>query len=220
MKLFLSGGGSGIASFEIDKKYLEAVDLSKPILYIPIAIDTNEHPYPACFEWFKGNFAHFKFDNFVMWTEEGLKGKTIKDFEQFGGIYIGGGNTFKLLKDLRDFGMVEIINELIARDVPVYGGSAGAIIFGRTIILAMTADKNDVGLKDLNAFNMLDGVDLWCHYKPSEESDVFRYMKEYDLKKVIAIPENTGLYVTESSVEAVGPGDIKFFEAGTVKKLI
>jgi len=41
MKLFLSGGGDGQDSFELDKKFIEAIDTSKPILYIPIAINNN-----------------------------------------------------------------------------------------------------------------------------------------------------------------------------------
>src|SRR3989339_1430483 len=100
MKLFLSGGGSGNESEQIDAEFIKALDKTKPVLYIPIAIDTEKHPYGECLEWLKNNFQPFGFDNFVMWTEEDLKDKKMADFEQFGGIYIGGGNTFKLLKEL------------------------------------------------------------------------------------------------------------------------
>lgn len=122
MKLFLTGGGSGVKSIEVDKKFLEAVDMSKPILYIPIAIDTTRHPYPGCLDWLKRNFTHFNFDNFIMWTEEELKSKTEHDFEQFGGVYIGGGNCFKLLENLKEFGTFEILRSLALRGIPIYGG--------------------------------------------------------------------------------------------------
>ncbi len=107
MKLFLSGGGSGIDSIEVDTQFIEAINTSKPVLYIPIAIDTVKHPYPDCLKWLQDNFAPFHFDNFVMWTEENLKDKTINYFEQFCGVYIGGGNTFKLLSDLKKFEMYQ-----------------------------------------------------------------------------------------------------------------
>jgi len=42
MKLFLSGGGSGNESEQIDAEFIKALDKTKPVLYIPIAIDTEK----------------------------------------------------------------------------------------------------------------------------------------------------------------------------------
>src|SRR5680860_142968 len=136
MKLFLSGGGAGEDSKKIDAEFIRTLDLVKPVLYIPIAIDTAKHPYLDCLDWIKNNFKSFGFENFVMWTEEDLKGKNLSDFEQFSGVYIGGGNTFKLLKELKDFGTFEILKNLAQSGIPIYGGSAGAIIMAKTIIPA------------------------------------------------------------------------------------
>lgn len=211
MKLFLSGGGSGKDSIELDKKYIQSLATTKPVLYIPIAIDTEKHPYPDCLKWLKGNFQPLGFDNFVMWTEDDLKGKTIKDFEQFGGIYIGGGNTFKLLKDLKEFGTFEILKELAEKDVPIYGGSAGAIIMAITIIPAKSADVNEVDLTDFNALNLVWDYDIWCHYQESDNQTIKKYITEYGLKKIIAIPESAGLYVHNKSMEVVGPSNVTVF---------
>lgn len=60
MKLFLSGGGNEIESTEVDRKFIETIDILKPVLYIPIA--TVKHSYPECLEWLKGSFARFNYE--------------------------------------------------------------------------------------------------------------------------------------------------------------
>ncbi|MFZ4500480.1 MAG: Type 1 glutamine amidotransferase-like domain-containing protein [Minisyncoccia bacterium] len=211
MKLFLSGGGSGQDSFELDKKFIEAVDLSKPVLYIPIAINSIKHPYPECLEWLQGNFAPLGFSNFVMWTEEDLQGKAVEDFTQFGGIYIGGGNTFKLLKELKEFGILAIFKDVAEKNIPIYGGSAGALIFAESIITAIPYDPNDVALVDLNGLNLIHNYNIWVHYKGSMDSLIQSYMSQYGLQKIIAIPESAGLVITNEHIEIVGPSKVTVF---------
>jgi dipeptidase E len=217
MKLFLSGGGSGKDSFELDKKFIEAVDISKPVLYIPIAINSIKHPYPGCLEWIKSNFAPFGFTNFVMWTEEDLKNKKVGDFEQFGGIYIGGGNTFKLLSEFKKFGTFEILKSLVEKNIPIYGGSAGAVILARTIIPALSADSNDINVTDFFALNLLKDNDIWCHYEPSMDKYIISFQEEHNLNKIIALSEDAGLFVSEKGIETVGPNVVTVFEKNKTK---
>ena len=213
MKLFLGGGGGGKDSIELDKKFVANLDLSKPLLYIPIATNTAKYPYSGCVAWLSSVLGLFGVNNIVMWTEDDLKIKTKNDFEQFGGVYIGGGNTFKLLKELKEFGTFEILRSLALKNIPIYGGSAGAIILARTIIPAMSADENKVGLADFSALNLIHDFDVWCHYTQLEDKIIEKYMVEYDLKKIIAIPETAGLYVTEELIDVVGPGNVRLFGA-------
>lgn len=213
MKLFLGGGGGGKDSIELDEKFVACLDLSKPLLYIPIATNTLKYPYSGCVAWLSGVLGPLGVTNIVMWTEDDLKAKIENDFEQFGGVYIGGGNTFKLLKELKEFGTFEILRSLALSNIPIYGGSAGAIILARTIIPAMSADENKVGLTDFSALNLVQDFDVWCHYTPSEDDTIKRYVDEYELKNIIAIPETAGLYVTEESIEVIGPSNVKIFGA-------
>lgn len=212
MKLFLSGGGSGQDSEQIDREFIKALDITKPVLYIPIAIDTDKYPYPSCLDWIKNNFQPFGFTNFIMWTEEDLKEKTLADFTQFSGIYIGGGNTFKLLKELREFGTMEILKSLALAGIPIYGGSAGAIIMAKTIIPALSADENLVGLSDFSALNLLDEAEVWCHYRATDDETIKEFISKYQLGKIICLPEDAGVVVSEKEIKAVGPGDVIVFE--------
>jgi len=212
MKLFLSGGGA--SSVELDKKFVESLDLSKPLLYIPIAIDAKKHPYSECIIWLLRTLGPLGVTEVVMWAEEDLQAKTKKDFDQFSGVYIGGGNTYKLLKELKEFGTFTILSVLAKEGVPIYGGSAGAVVLAKTIIPASFSDENTVGISDFSALNLVHGHDVWCHYTDSEDESIKNYMKDFGLEKIIAIPENAGVFVTEKEIEVIGPGEVVAFNPG------
>jgi len=212
MKLFLGGGGGGKDSIELDKKFVASLDLSKPLLYIPIATNTAKYPYSGCVVWLSGVLGPLGIKDIVMWVEEDLKTKKKEDLSQFSGMYIGGGNTYKLLKELKEFGTLNILLTLAGEGMPIYGGSAGAIILAKTIIPAGFLDENKVGLTDFSSLNLVHGFDIWCHYTPSQDEVVKKYMTDNGLEKVIAIPETAGLYVTEKTIEVVGPANVKVFD--------
>lgn len=212
MKLFLGGGGGGKDSIELDKKFVASLDLSKPLLYIPIATNTAKYPYSGCVAWLSGVLSPLGVKDIVMWVEEDLKTKKKEDFSQFSGIYIGGGNTYKLLKELKEFGTLDILSTLAGQGMPIYGGSAGAIILAKTIIPAGFLDENKVGLTDFSSLNLVHGFDIWCHYTPSQDEVVKKYMTDNGLEKVIAIPETAGLFVTEELIEVVGTANVRVFD--------
>lgn len=212
MKLFLGGGGGGKDSIELDKKFVASLDLSKPLLYIPIATNTEKYPYSGCVAWLSGVLGPHGVKDIVMWVEEDLKTKVKDDFDQFSGVYIGGGNAYKLLKELKEFGTFGILLLLAKEGMPIYGGSAGAIILARTIIPAGFLDENKIGLTDFSALNLIQEYDVWCHYTGTVDNSIQKYMSEYNLEKVIAISENAGLIVSENGIEEVGPGKVRFFD--------
>ena len=113
--------------------------------------------------------------------------------------------------------LFEILKKLAEKDVPIYGGSAGAIILARTIIPAISADENTVGLTDFSALNLVQEYDVWCHYAEQENSTIKNYVEKYDLSKIIALPEDAGIIVTEDTIETVGPSDIRVFENSSIK---
>src|SRR5947207_6458444 len=56
-----------------------------------------------------------------------------KTVSEAGAIFIGGGNTFRLVKALQDFGFIDPIRRRIRNGAPYIGSSAGSNVAGPTI---------------------------------------------------------------------------------------
>lgn len=199
MKILLSGGGSPNKTEEIDKKFLEFCG-NKPILYIPIAKKTR--PFEECYSWIEGIFKNLGFKNeIIMWIN--LEGKKIEDIERFGGICIGGGNTFSLLDDLRKSGFDKMLAKAASKDIVLYGISAGAVVLGKDSSIALEiGDKDIVGLKDYSSLNLLEESDVWPHYsKENEEKLKINLLK---FKKIISIEEGAGFLIEDKKETIIG----------------
>ncbi len=103
--------------------------------------------------------------------------------------------------------------------MPIYGGSTGAIIFAKSIISCAYLDENKIELSDFTALDLVHGYEIWCHYSPDADGDTKRYIKEFNFKKIICVPENARLYVTADDIETVGPGHVAVFNL-FIKKVL
>lgn len=218
MKLILSGGGSGEKTKEIDDLFASLIDKNKPLLYLPIAIDTKKHPYPECLKWLKNQFEIRGIKKYIMITEKEIKKGDLK-LTNFGGLYIGGGNTPYLLKTLKESGFWILIQEMLRLDIPIYGGSAGAIIFAKTIIPSLSQDDNNVKLTDFSAMNKINDYNIWCHYSADLDQIISQYIKKYHLSKTIAVSEKTGIFVTDNQIKVIGQESVYIFDSNKKKEI-
>lgn len=211
MNLILSGGGNSEQSKGVDTLFTSLLKNNK-ILYIPIAMDRVKHSDRECLLWLEGNLSPYGDFDITLLNEEEINEIKYKELLDFGGVFIGGGNTYKLLRILKETAfdnyLVSLLNET---EIPVIGGSAGAVIFGKDIETVETMDINNVGLKDLSGMNMLSGKNVWVHYNESMDEDIKKYT-ERSGTEVIALPEESGLYITNEGIQPVG--EIKEFKRG------
>lgn len=216
MKIFLNGGGDGIQTAKARKRFNEIIDHSKPLLYVPLAMENDM--YDSCYEWIKGEMNDVDIPAIEM--VRSAKEFAAKDYSDYCALFFGGGNTFKLLNDLKTSGAFEKIQEFIKNDGVIFGGSAGAIIFGESLESCKLDDTNEVGLKDISGFNVLGGISLLCHYtNGTPEKDNER--KEYLLKlskrmKTIALPEEDTIFINGDTVEVIGTRPYYCFENSTI----
>ncbi len=117
-------------------------------------------------------------------------------------VYIGGGNTFYLLKVLKETNFWTFLKRCIDKNIPIYGGSAGSIIFGFSI--ATSYDVNNVNLKDFKGIDILYGTSIFCHYKQEKDDVIKQKILLHTLKKVIALPETTGIYANNGKLTIMG----------------
>lgn len=218
MRIFLNGGGDGAQTIEANKRLNDVIDHEKPLLYIPLAMESEM--YPSCLAWIKGELREVDITGIEMVTS--AQEITDKDLSQYCAIFIGGGNTFKLLYELKIGGAFEKIKAYIDNDGIVFGGSAGAIIFGETLESCILDDTNEVGLKDITGFDVLNGISLLCHYtnrteKKDDESKKY-LLKLSKQRKVIALPEEDTLYLNGNEVELIGSRPYYVFENGVMEE--
>lgn len=219
MKLFLNGGGEGEMVSTARARLNEVIDHSKKCLYIPLA--WPDSTYSGCLEFMTNELSDVEIPGIEMITSayEILE----KDFSRYSFIYIGGGNTYKLLNDLKVSGAFEKIQDyLLNHDGIVYGGSAGAIIFGKDLDSCNTDDVNEVGLLDNSSFDMLGGYSLLCHFtsRDDERTELSKnYLLELSkVKPVYAIPEEDTIIVSDDNLEFIGSRPYYEFVDGNMIK--
>jgi len=208
-KLFLSGGGKEEDLFKL--KFFK--DLNK-ILYIPIAWPNDD--FNSCLIWFKEISSSNKNLIIDMYTDTNQP----IELSNYDAIFIGGGNTFKLLKRLRESNLDKKLIKFLENGGKVYGGSAGAIIWGNNIEtakLCVDKDKNLVGLKDTSGFNKTQNHDIQCHFEDYQINEHQSYIKRTD-RNVIAIPDGAYLLIEDGKYIAKGDKPITIItQTGAIK---
>ncbi|MBD5391614.1 type 1 glutamine amidotransferase-like domain-containing protein [bacterium] len=214
MKLILNGGGCGDKTQNIYAILNSMIDNTKPILCIPLAREKDESGYENSKKWLSAEIANINCTELVMAdSAEHLAGLNLSDF---GMIYISGGNTYKLLRDLKSTQSLHHINEYLQKGGVVYGSSAGAIIFGQTI--KTSSDRNVVELLELDGYNLVGGFSIAAHYTNKNEENTKLYTKHLtELSKtypVIALPEEDSIIIDGDRVRIVGERDYYVFKKG------
>ena len=193
-------------------------------------MDESDHPYDSCYEWINEELAQVQLSGIDM--VRSFEELVQKDYDNYCALFIGGGNTYKLLKGIKDSGAFEKIKEFINNGGIVIGGSAGAVIFGCDIDIISTMDPNDVALIDTKGFNVMKGVSIFPHYtntksKLSEEENLARLnnftnaIKHFSMTNgdVIAIPEEDAIFVNNGELEILGNRPFFFFKNGESQEL-
>ncbi len=122
-------------------------------------------------------------------------------------IHIEGGNTFYLLKVIKETGFDEILKELLNEGKIYIGTSAGAYIMCPTIVVADWDDEtvDRFGVFDFSSLNYVPFV-LKVHYKDEARDLVKEKMKT--LKYPLRILRNgQGILVEDGKYTFMGDGD-------------
>jgi len=100
-------------------------------------------------------------------------------------LVITGGNTFKLLYNLRQSGLDRVIKRFAQKDNFVLSGfSAGAIVLTPTIKICNLPnyDSNDVGIKDLAGLNIVN-FEVFPHYSKKYQKILSDYKEKTKILK-------------------------------------
>ena len=144
----------------------------------------------------------------------------VKAVNEAQAIMVSGGNTFKLLHDLRANGLLEPIRAKVKGGTPYLGWSAGANVAGPTIMTT-----NDMPIIDPKGLQALDLVpfQLNPHYLDGKPAGYAGEGRDDRLKEfvyfnrdryVVGLPEQNMLRIDGGTIRLIGSGTVRVFGKG------
>ena len=135
-------------------------------------------------------------------------------------LFMGGGNTYALLKRLRESGLLTAIRERVSAGMPYLGASAGANVAGPNILT--TNDWNVVALDRFEALGLVP-FNINPHYTEADpvmapysetRDDRIREYHAVNANPVVGLEEGSWLVVEDDVVTAGGTARVKLFRRG------
>jgi dipeptidase E len=140
--------------------------------------------------------------------------------EEAEAIFLGGGNTFRLLKGLYDHGLLDPIRRRVAAGAPYIGSSAGSIVACPT--LKTTKDMPVVQPPSFEALALvqfqisphyLDPDPSSTHMGETQQERILQFLEE-NQAPVVGLREGSFLRVQDGAVTLKGPHTARIFRLG------
>lgn len=198
-QVVLAGGGGAAASRLLDEVFASWIGSGR-LLYLPLALQEERHTAAAA--WLRSTFEPLGVCHIESWSA--FDGHDALELVDFDGVYIGGGNTYRLLQQVRTSGFDKAITRFIREGGPVYGGSAGAILLGSDIDTALLAgDSNDVRLTSTRGLDVLSGWSVVCHYQAQDFERTHAFTLDRGLR-ALALSERAGIILDRDGARSQG----------------
>ena len=135
-------------------------------------------------------------------------------------VFVGGGNTFRLLAALYRLDLLEPIRRRVAEGMPYVGSSAGAIVAGPS--LGTTKDMPIVEPPSFAALGLvpfqisphyLDPDPASTHMGETQEERIGQFLEEHD-RPVVGLREGAMLRIEDGTVTLTGVAGARIFRRG------
>ena len=144
----------------------------------------------------------------------------IEAVEKAEAIVVGGGNTWKLLKMIRDNSLINIVKQKISKGMPYIGWSAGANMACPTI--KTTNDMAIVEPDSFQAFNLIPfqinphylDVNPEGHAGETREQRIEEFIVENPNIFVAGLREGTMLKIENDAIKLIGKRKMRVFKKG------
>ncbi len=103
------------------------------------------------------------------------------------------------------------IIRILKNDGIIYGGSAGTIIFGKSIdTCQIMNEKIERNTKELN---FLHDISLLCHFNKKNQKENHEYLKQFSKNnKVIFLLEEDVLVITNNNIKIIGNRKYTYYQ--------
>ena len=141
-----------------------------------------------------------------------------------GAIVVGGGNTWKLLKTIREKNLIVPVISGVKDGTPYIGWSAGSNMACPTIMT--TNDMPVVRPDSFDAFGLIPfqinphytDINPPGHAGETREQRIMEFIAANPGIYVAGLREGTMLLVEDDSVRLIGPGTVRIFRSGSVTR--
>jgi dipeptidase E len=195
LHLFLNGGGDAPDTEAIDRAFVGALG-DGPLFYWPFARPFET--YSSCLAWFGGHCAALGVKRFEM-----VRDPVSCSLAGCGGLYIGGGDPYRLFNTLRESGLDRALSDAARGGLPVFGGSAGAIVLGADIATWTPAGKARPSVRDCHGLDLLDGYSIWAEYEPGHAESMRAWVSDRG-SPLLGLSCSAGLIVERGAIRAHG----------------
>jgi dipeptidase E len=143
-----------------------------------------------------------------------------KAVEEAEAIVVGGGNTWKLVRMVRDNGIISLINKRVKKGVPYIGWSAGSNVACPTL-----RTTNDMPIIDPKGFGVINLVPFQInphyldahpknHGGETREDRIMEFITENPNVYVVGLREGTMLHLEGKSLKLIGKKPARIFKYG------
>src|SRR5436190_331816 len=185
---------------------------AKTVLFFPFALADHEG-YAA------KAAARFAEMGYTM-TSAHSASEAAKAIAETGAVFIGGGNTFRLLKALQDRGLIEPIRRRVREGAPYVGSSAGSNVAGPTI--KTTKDMPIVQPRSFESLGLVpfqisphfqDPDPSSTHMGETQEERIIQFLEENDTP-VLGMREGAWVRAEAGRVVLGGTRGARIFRRG------
>lgn len=209
-KLMLIGGGEvgrGHTSYEtkeIDEEIVRMTQKEKPIfLFIGLASSFSDSYYDTMKKIYKElgcTCTYLKKKNIIN-NPDIVKNK----IESADIIYICGGDTIKLIEDIKNYEIDTLLEDALNKGTVLAGISAGAILLSQggysDALILRGESENYEYLSGLNFVN----INICPHYKSNENKDssLMNYLDSHNKEKMYCLENCTALKILDNSYQVL-----------------
>jgi dipeptidase E len=214
-RLLLISNSTLHGSGYLDHTETEIRDFVKPsarIAFVPFALcDRNQYAAQA-----RERLSNMGYDLISVHGVSNPR-RAIKEADA---VFVGGGNTFRLLKGLYDWNLLSVIRQVVESGTPYIGSSAGSIVACPS--LKTTKDMPIVQPPSFEALGLvrfqisphyLDSDPSSTHMGETQEQRILQFLEENE-EPVVGLREGGILRVESGSVSLRGSAGARLFRRG------
>jgi dipeptidase E len=186
----------------VDKEIRSFLGAAKTVLFIPFALyDRDAYAAQAS--------ARFEAMGYILESAHRIE-NPLPAIQRTEAIFVGGGNTFRLLKALQDLNLLEPIRRRVKDGTYYIGSSAGANVAGPTI--KTTKDMPIVQPRSFDSLGLvpfqisphyLDPEPASTHMGETQEERILQFLEENETP-VVGMREGAWLLIENGSVTLKG----------------